>query len=411
MKVLFLHQAFPGQFRALAPALAARGDEVHALTTLAELPAPQPGVTVVRYRTDRTPTPGIHPWAAHFERQVIQGEACFQVGLQLKAAGFSPDVVIAHPGWGESLFIKSVWPAAKLGLYCEFYAASSGLDVGFDPEFSDADPANDCLVRLHNQVYDLHVGTADAGLSPTCWQASTFPPHLRPRIAVVHDGVDTERVAPDPDAGVELEDGLVLTRADEVVTFVSRNLEPLRGYHSFMRALPEILSSRPRAHILIAGGDGVSYGRPPEGQRSWRQRYADEVRPRIADRDWARVHFLGAVPYRSFLALLQVSSVHVYLTYPYILSWSLLEAMSAGCAVVASDTPPVREVLRHGETGFLTDFFDPGGLAQKVSALLADPDARASLGASAREAMRRRYDLHSVSLPAQIAWVDRLAGR
>src|SRR5262249_22711409 len=147
MKVLFLHQAFPGQFRALAPALAARGDEVHALTTLAELPAPQPGVTVMRYQTDRAPTPGIHPWAAEFERQVIQGEACFRVGLQLREAGYRPDVVIAHPGWGESLFVKSVWPEAKLGVYCEFYAAASGLDIGFDPEFPDADPANDCLTR------------------------------------------------------------------------------------------------------------------------------------------------------------------------------------------------------------------------------------------------------------------------
>jgi glycosyltransferase involved in cell wall biosynthesis len=199
-----------------------------------------------------------------------------------------------------------------------------------------------------------------------------------------------------------------LTRADEVITFVNRNLEPYRGYHQFMRALPSILAERPRAEVVIVGGSGVSYGgRPPDG-RTWQEIFLEEVRDRI---DLRRVHFVGQIPYPQFLALLQVSTVHVYLTYPFVLSWSLLEAMSAGCAIVASDTAPVREAIVHGRTGRLVDFFDPARLAAETVALLADPAERARLGRQAREFAVGRYDLQGVCLPRQLAWVGELAGQ
>jgi glycosyltransferase involved in cell wall biosynthesis len=200
-----------------------------------------------------------------------------------------------------------------------------------------------------------------------------------------------------------------------VITFVNRNLEPYRGYHIFLRALPEILRSRPQARVLLVGGDDVSYGARPDplkydGLTKWKDIFLREVRPQVSDADWSRVHFLGNLPYDQFIPLLQLSSVHVYLTYPFVLSWSLLEAMSAGCAIVASDTQPLREAIRHGETGRLVDFFDVSGLARQVCELLADPQARARLGSAARSFAREHYDLREVCLPRQLAWVEGLGG-
>lgn len=417
MKILFIHQNFPGQFKHLAPALVRLGHDVRAMT-MKKVDAPDwRGVKLLPYGAARGSTPGVHPWVSDFETKVIRAEACFRAAIALRDAGFTPDVVIAHPGWGESLFVKQVWPAARLGLYSEFFYHSEGTDTGFDPEFPAADPEGDaCRLRLKNLNNLLHFETADAAISPTEWQASTFPPPFRDRITVVHDGIDTRLVAPDASVRLSLQTAagpLTLTRQDEVITFVNRHLEPYRGYHVFMRALPEILRRRPRARILIVGGDGVSYGARPDparyGKRSWKQIFIDEVRPLIPAADWARVHFLGNVPYQHFIPMLQLSTVHVYLTYPFVLSWSLIEAMSAGCAIVASDTQPLREVIEPDVTGRLVDFFDVDGLASQVCQLLQDPAARARLGAAAREFARGHYDLETVCLPRQLDWVKALA--
>jgi len=369
------------------------------------------GVTLVPYTASRGSTPNIHPWVGDFETKTIRGEACFRAALKLKQQGFDPDVIVAHHGWGESLFLKEIWPAAKLGIYCEFFYHADGTDVGFDPEFPVTDVAEPCRMRLKNLNNLLHFDIADAGLSPTHWQASTFPLPFRDRITVVHDGIDTEAVRPDPNVTITLGNGLALSRNDEVVTFVNRNLEPYRGYHTFMRALPSLLRQRPNAQVLIVGGDSVSYGAKPAGDSTWKTIFANEVRPQISDADWARVHFLGNLPYQQFIPLLQLSTVHVYLTYPFVLSWSLLEAMSAGCALVASDTAPLREAIRHNETGLLVDFFDANALAEQVGALLADSQTRKTLGENARTFARAHYDLKTQCLPGQIAWVEHLHSR
>ena len=409
MNILFVHQNFPGQFKHLAPALAQAGHRVLAMTMREAPDRFWNGVELVPYGASRSSTPGIHPWVVDWETKVIRGEACFRAALQLKAGGFMPDAIVAHPGWGESLFLKDVWPQARLGMYSEFFYHRHGADVDFDPEFLVSDEGEVCRIQLKNLNNLAHFSVADAGLSPTHWQASTFPEPFRSRITVVHDGIDTQVIRPDPQATLTLNGRLRLDRGSEIITFVNRNLEPLRGYHIFMRALPELLRRRPRARVLLVGGNDVSYGLRPESGRSWTEIFAAEVRPRISDADWSRVHFLGHIAYQHFTTLLQLSKVHVYLTYPFVLSWSLLEAMSAGCAIVASDTRPVQEAIRHGDTGRLVHFFDAAGLANEVCDLLADPGERERLGARARAFAQEHYDLHAVCLPRQMQWVRELA--
>ncbi|MYM35555.1 glycosyltransferase [Duganella sp. FT94W] len=410
MRILFVHQNFPGQFKHLAPALSADpANEVVALTMQQNVPSAWQGVRLVSYRPGRTSSREIHPWLTDFETKTIRGDAAFRAALAMREAGFLPDVIIAHPGWGESLFLKEVWPAAKLGIYSEFHYQPKGLDVGFDPEFPAEDVDDACRLRLKNINNLLHFEVADAGLSPTYWQASTFPQPFQSKISVVHEGIDTAALKANPDVAMTLNGSIALTRANEVITFVNRNLEPYRGYHVFMRALPELLRRRPSARVLLCGGDDVSYGaRPPAGKK-WKDIFFDEVKDRIAPADWRRVHFLGHLPYEHFIPLLQLSTVHVYLTYPFVLSWSLLEAMSVGCAIVASDTQPLREAIRHGDTGRLVGFFDHGMLVEEVCGLLDQPDERVRLGANARAFALEHYDLHTVCLPAQLAWVARLA--
>ena len=409
MKILFIHQNFPGQFKHLAPALAAiPGSEVRALTMRDLGVSDWQGVQVTRYGTDKKNTVGIHPWILDWETKIIRGEACYLAAVQLKEAGFEPDVIISNPGWGESLFIKQVWPNAKLGIYGEFYYHAQGADVGFDPEFADADLSTEPKIRLKNLNNQMHFEIADAGISPTQWQASTFPEPFRSKITVVHDGIDTEAIKPNPNVQITLNQQLILTKNDEVITFVNRNLEPYRGCHTFFRALPKILKERPNAQILIVGGNGVSYGQAPKGGGSWRDIFVSEVRTKISDADWKRVHFLGSLPYDQFIGVLQLSTVHIYLTYPFVLSWSLMEAMSAGCAIVASNTQPLHELIQHDQNGRLVDFFRSEDLANEVIALLNDPDARKRLGLAARKTILEKYDLKNVCLPQQIEWVKQL---
>ncbi|MEY2984655.1 MAG: hypothetical protein RLZZ568_1272 [Cyanobacteriota bacterium] len=408
MNILIIHQNFPGQFKFLAPALVQQGHTVVAMTMQQTEVKQWQGVKLVPYSANRSTTPNVHPWVSDFETKTIRGDACFRAAWQLKCQGYRPDIIIAHPGWGESLFLKEVWPDVKLGIYCEFFYLFHGGDSNFDPEFPSRDIGDVCRLRLKNLNNLLHFESADAGISPTHWQASTFPEPFRSKITVVHDGIDTEAVAPNPAVSLTLNGTLPLTKQDEVITFVNRNLEPTRGYHIFMRALPAILKRRPNARVLIVGGDGVSYGAQPQQGQTWKNIFVAEVRSQIADADWKRVHFLGNIPYQYFIPLLQLSTVHVYLTYPFVLSWSLLEAMSVGCAIVASDTRPLHEAIHHNETGRLVNFFDVDGLAEDVCHLLGDRVTRERLGQNAREFTQANYDLKRVCLPRQLAWAESL---
>lgn len=402
MKILLVHQNFPAQFLHLAPALVERGHEVRVLTDAVNTR----GFALPTVRYTFTP-PAVDPaatrlgrnYTTHSDRAVIVG----RMAQRMKAEGYTPDIIFGHSGWGETLFLKEVWPQARLVVYAEFYYRGTGQDVGFDPEFNKASFDQTMIAQGRAAYLGQALLHADAGLSPTAWQASTHPPALRRMIEVIHDGVDTRHMAPDPQASVTLPDGRILRTGDEVLTLVNRNLEPYRGYHVFMRALPEIMKARRDAQVVIVGGNGVSYGpKPPEGQ--WKDIFLSEVRERI---DLSRVHFLGNTDYATFRSLMQVTRVHAYLTYPFVLSWSMLEAMSAGALVVGSDTAPVRELIRHGENGLLVDFFDVFRWSQVLTDALADPDRFAHLGQAARDTIVTGYDLATVCLPRMVDFVER----
>lgn len=406
MKILFVHQNFPGQFLHLAPELMRRGHEVLALTDAGNR-RPSP-VRVLRYRhepqkVDPAQTRLGRNFTTMSDRGVTVARACVRLRDE---QGYRPDVILGHSGWGETLFLKEVWPEARLIVYSEFYYRGVGADVGFDTEFM---PYGFDQVMIA-QGRAAHLGQAlihaDAGIAPTRWQADSFPTPLRRMIRVIHDGIDTGGLTPNPAAQVTLPNGRVLRAGDEVLTFVNRNLEPYRGYHIFMRALPAILEARPEAQVVIVGGDEVSYGAAPAGEKGWKDVVLNEVRDRI---DPGRVHFLGKVPYPTFRDILHVSRVHAYLTYPFVLSWSMLEAMAAGCLVVGSRTPPVEEVLTHGETGLLVDFFDVAEWARLLTEALADPARFEPLRRAAREFVVRDYDLRTVCLPRMVAFVEDLS--
>lgn len=407
MKILFIHQNFPGQFKHLAPLLATQGHQCVALTLRVKEQTRWNGVHILPYTLPDRKTQATHPWVTDFDTKVTRAHACYTAARALREKGYAPDLIVAHHGWGESLFLKDVWPEAKLALYCELYHLAEYPHLNYDPEFPRSDIETQSLrIRLKNLNNHMHFDMADAGISPTRFQADTFPEPFRQKITVAHDGIDTDAVRPNPAARLNIKDTFDLSREDEVITFVNRNLEPYRGYHIFMRALPELLRARPNATVLIVGGDSVSYGAAPPKGKTWKQIYIDEVRGQIPDEDWTRVHFLGRIPYDQFTALLQVSRVHVYLTYPFVVSWSLMEAMACEAAIIASDCEPVREVIRDGETGQLVDFFDGAALVAKVCALLDDPSTRARLGKAAREYIVSTYDLKSIALPAQVDWLN-----
>lgn len=409
MDILFIHQNFPGQFKRLAEVLAQNNqNRVLALSMSNDPTGLWNSVQIIRYSIDGIERPNARSWFSEFEIKAIRAEACFKTALELKKNGFHPQIIVAHPAWGESLYIKEVWPNAKLGIYSEFYYRATGLDVGFDPAQTALDPSQIHRFNLKNINNLLHFEIADAGISPTQWQASTFPESFQKKITVIHDGIDTDLVKPNQDVSLMLNSNLTLTKNDELITFVSRNLEPYRGYHIFMRVLPALLKRRPNAKVLIVGGQGVSYGPVPPAGTSWADIFANEVRSQISDADWQRVYILGKLPYQSYLALIQISTVHIYLTYPFVLSWSLLEAMSAGCAVIASDTPPVTEVIKDGVNGKLVPFFDLNGWVNGIEEMLENHALRTELGRNARQTIISNYDLRTVCVPKQLDWVQSL---
>jgi len=407
MNYLFVHQNFPGQYRHIVAHLASQpGNQIYFLT--------QPndnvmsGVYKVTYNREQRVV-NCHAYSVELDRAITTGAAAAQACRRLREQGFRPDLIVGHSGWGETLFVKDVFPDTPVLANFEFYYHTKGVDVDFDPEFVStfSDPS---FLRARNGVSLLAFQAADWGHSATQWQRSLHPPEMQPRISVVHEGVDTEIARPWPKATFQLPGSTrKLTRQDEVLTYVARNLEPYRGFHVFMRALPQLLRRRRRLQVVIVGGDEVSYGAPPPPMSSYRAMMLSELGSQI---DLDRVHFTGLIDYRSYLRLLQVSSVHVYLTYPFVLSWSFVEALACGCVVVGSSTPPVLEVLRDSQNGLVVDFFSHRDLAERIEAALAQPQRLQQLRAAARATAVEQFDLKDVMLPKWTKlFEDLVAGR
>ncbi len=404
MIFLFVHQNFPGQYRNIIRYLANDPkNQVYFVTQNNN--NWMDGVAKIVYTVHQPKRSSYHQYTLDFDRAVRTGLAVAQVCRSLRDQGVIPDFIAGHSGWGETLYLKDVFPETPLLSYFEFYYHYANVDMNFDPEFQHH--LDDSLrLRTKNAVNLVSFDATDWGNTPTAWQRSLYPPEMRPRITRIHEGVDVEIAKPCATAWLQMaRQGLILRPGDEVVTYVSRNLEPYRGFHIFMRAAKEILRRRPNAHIVVIGGDGVSYGAPAPDGETYRARMLRELG---GDMGLERIHFLGKVPYEIYLNLLQVSAAHVYLTYPFVLSWSFIEAMACGCAVIGSATPPVLEVMTDGENGLAVDFFDSIGIADRVDQILDHPTRMEHLRLAARQTAVTRYDFITHLMPFWMTMIDDL---
>ena len=404
MKILFVHQNFPGQFPHLSEEMARLGHEVMALTAEQNQRPAKIAVARYKYGQEKAGEAVGKIGANHYER-AEQGLAAARGAMALKSqTGFTPDVIIGNIGWGETLYLRDVWPAARMLAYGEFCYHSRGYDTDFDPEFQPQSTSAQIMVTSRRSHLVQAMADADAAIVPTHWQASTFPQCFRSMITVVHDGVDTAVLKPDPTAHLVLPGtNQLLRQGDEILTYVSRNLDPYRGFHVFLRSLPAVLKARPNARVVIVGGDDRGYGKAPPGGGRWRDYILAQMPGQI---DLTRVHFTGRIPYDAFVRLLQITRVHAYLTYPFVLSWSMIEAMAAGALVIGSRTAPIMEVIEDGVNGRLVDFFDIAGWSAAFVEALANPDRALALRQAARQTALDRYDLRRICLPRQVTFME-----
>lgn len=405
MRVLFLHNNFPAQYRHVAAALAADpANQVVFLTQRQE--GAMPGIRKRHYRPGREASSQAHHYLRGTEAAVLNGQAVWRACRDLSREGFVPDIVCSHSGWGNGLYIKDIFPNARHLSYFEWYYHGRGSDADFlkDPPLGADDL---CRLRTRNASILMDLAHCDWGLSPTRFQVSRFPPVFRAKMSVLHDGIDVDFFVPAADARAKLAalriPGLPTGPETELLTYATRGMEPYRGFPQFMRAAARLLAERPRLHAVVVGEDRVAYGRPlPPGQ-SWRRRMMEELRI-----DPARIHFTGLLPYPDYLTVLQASDVHVYLTVPFVLSWSLLEAMSAGCLIVASNTPPVRELIVDDREGLLTEFFDIEAMAARIAGALERTDRGEPLRRAARSRIQRNYALRDL-LPRHLDLIRQVA--
>jgi glycosyltransferase involved in cell wall biosynthesis len=393
--VLFVHNNFPGQFRDLAQALVARGVPCFAIGY--EHSPGVPGVELVRYRLPRGSGKDVFPLAVRAEADLLRGRSALEAARWLKNQGHEPEVIVGHPGWGETALLKHVFPEAKQALFSEFYYHGKGSDIDFDPEFWNGD--EDALIRgvAKNAVMAMALAEADAIVAPTEFQASRLPRGFRERVRVIHEGVDVGAIRP-----FALADGRVIAPGTPVITHINNQMEPMRGLHIFARALPRLLAEVPDAQVVVIGEEKTKgYGAEAPQGRTWKQAIFE---PLSAQLDPTRLHFLGRVPHERMLAGLRLSTAHVYYSYPFVLSWSLAEAMASGCYVIGSDTGPVRDAIEDGVNGRLVPFFDVDALSQTLIDACRDPQASAPLRIAAREKAVASFS----RAKGRAAWIDLL---
>jgi len=398
MRILFLHPNFPAQFRHLA-AFFGKNCQHQVFFATNRREGQIPGVQKVIYEKSRTAKPETHHYVRPLENAVLEGQAVYRLAQKLKEQGFIPDVVYGHSGWGPTLFIKDVFPKTRLLCYFEWFYRAFGSDADFDP----GDPINaddQARIRIKNAPILLDLYGCDRGLSPTYWQRQQFPPEYHQKITVLHDGIDTNYFHPQPGAKLILPRlNLDLSEVDEIVTYVARGMEPYRGFPQLIETISILQKRRPQCHFVIVGQNRVAYGKSLPNGLSYKEMMLAKF-----PLDSSRVHFTDLIPYLEYLQVLQASSVHIYLTRPFVLSWSMLEALATGCLVVASNTAPVTEVIEDGVNGLLVDFFSPAAIADRVEAVLNRRDSMARIRQKARETILERYDLAKL-LPQHIDWI------
>lgn len=384
--VLFVHNNFPAQFRDLALGLLARGVPCCAIGQ--DHAGVMAQVRTARYSLPRGSTPGIYPLAVRAEADLIRGRTAYDAAKALQAEGWDPEIIVGHPGWGEMTFLREAFPNARQVAFAEYYYRGRGMDVGFDTEFFPFEQESVFRAEAKNAVMGLAYAEADAIVSPTEFQASALPRPFRERARVIHEGVDVEAIHPAPAEAFTLDDGRVIAPGAPVITHVNNNMEPLRGLHILARALPRVLEAMPDAQVLIVGDAAKRpYGGQAPDERTWRDVCFDGVAY-----DPARVHFLGRVPHERMLSALRLGVAHVYYTYPFVLSWSLVEAMASGCYVIGSDTPPLHDAIEDGVNGRLLPFFDVAALSDALISACRNPAASAPLRAAARAKAVASFD-------------------
>jgi glycosyltransferase involved in cell wall biosynthesis len=386
--VLFVHNNFPAQFRNLAQTLVARGVPVAAIG--AQGAPGLPGVRLARCPAIRGSTDGIFPLAVRAEADLIRGRSALNGARALQKEGFEPAVVIGHPGWGETSLLSEVWPNAKQLLFSEFFYHGRDSDIDFDPEFSKPTDESRLVARAKNGVMAFSLSQADAIVAPTEFQASLLPRILREQAQVIHEGVDVEAIRPQPAKPVTLPDGRVIAPGTPVITHVNNKLEPLRGLHIFLRALPRLLDEVPDAQVLIFGQPNTSgYGGVAPDGLTWKDVCLRGLEDRLTP---DRVHFMGRAALADMHDAMRMGAAHVYYSYPFVLSWSLVEAMALGCNVIGSDTAPLRDAIEDGVNGRLLPFFDVDALSQAMIDACRNPGASAALRTAARATAVAKFD-------------------
>jgi len=408
MRLLLIHQGFPGQFKHIIAALQQRGDEITVISRFRRSDLIPNGLDYHSYTLSRGNGKDTHSLVLETESKVLRGEAVSKEAYKLREKGYTPDLILAHPGWGESLFLADIWPRVPQLHYVEFAYGVPGTDTDFpDKYLIEQTWEEKARKRMKNANVLLNLMTMSWGITPTNFQRSTIPSWAQCKTSVIHDGINTDWACPDSSEELILNNGLRLTAKDDVITFVNRTFEPYRGVHIFMGALPAVLNARPKAQAILVGHDSpnVSYGANRQDGCGWLTALRNELGDEI---DWTRVHAIGTVPHYTLRQIFRISSAHVYFTYPFVLSWSLLEAMSCGALVIGSETAPVQEVIEHGFNGLLTPFADIEQLSHRIIETLSKPDEYLDLRKAARATIVKKYDLKNC-LEQQISIIDAVA--
>jgi len=386
VRLLFSHTNYPAQFRRLVPALVSEGHDVVFLARHREWHAPpDQGFRLKHYQPHRGGSAASHPYLRRFEQAVLEGQASYREAMALAEKGWQPDCIVNHVGYGNGLFLSDVFPQARrIGLF-EWYYTPYGSDVDFLTN-GQVEPDRVLKLRIWNAQTLLELAACDHCVTPTHWQRQQFPQKLRDQLTVIHEGVDVQHLVGLRSFGLPRPACLPDDPQLEVLTYVSRGFEEYRGFPQAMQAIGRLQKLRPNLHVLIAGHDGVAYGATRADARSWGTWAREEC-----ELDPARTHWLGMLQDQAYWEVLACSTVHLYLTVPFVLSWSLLEAMAAGCSLVASATPPVQEVLSHQHNALLVDFFDVSAQVEAIQLLLDQSELRRRL-ATAAQVSAQAYD-------------------